>query len=205
MNKDKLYVLLTGLFCSTLLISNILAVKTFTVLGLTLPAAVIVFPIVYIVNDVMTEIYGFQGAKTIIKLGFVMNLIAVISYAISIKLPPSEFCKIQQSFSNVLSNTPRVLLASMLAYLAGSLTNSYIMQKLKEQAEKYLMLRCILSTLFGEGIDAFVFITISFAGTMPVAALVIMAISQALFKTGYEIVIYPVTKSVISKARRLEG
>ena len=201
--QTELYALLTGIATSTLIISNILAFKTFTFFDVVLPCAVIVFPVIYIVNDILAEIYGFKKARRVIFLGFIMNLLAVILYNVAIWLPAPEFFVGADAFSMVLSNSFRVLLASFIAYIFGSVLNSYIMVYLKKKAEKYLFVRCILSTLCGEGLDAILFISIAFYGTMPLDVLLVMIASQALFKTVYEIIIYPVTKMVINYIKSL--
>ena len=202
--KTNLFNILTGLFVGCLLISNVLAAKTFTFLGLVLPTAVIIFPVVYIVNDVMAEIFGFIKAKQIIYTGFVINLLAVICYNVAILLPAPDYATVgANAFAITLSSTWRVLIASLVAYLVGSITNSYIMVKMKEKSENRLMLRCILSTLAGEGLDAFFFISIVFIGTMPIKDLAIMIVAQATFKTLFEVVVFPVTNYVIKMLRNL--
>lgn len=202
--KSELFTALTGLFIGCLLISNVLASKTFTFWGLVLPTAVIIFPVVYIVNDVMAEIFGFQRAKRIIYTGFMINLLAVLCYNIAILLPAPEFAiEGANAFAITLSSTWRVLIASLAAYIVGSITNSYIMVKMKEKSEKNLMLRCIISTLAGEGLDALFFITIAFIGTMPITNLLVMIVAQAIFKTLFEVVVYPITKLVIKTLNNL--
>lgn len=201
--KTELYSILTGVFCTCLIISNILASKTFTFYDIVLPCAVIIFPVIYIVNDVLAEIYGYSKARKVIFLGFILNLIAVICYQISIMLPAPVYYTGSEAFSTVLGSTSRVLLASFTAYMIGSLVNAYLMTYLKKKAEKYLFFRCIGSTLCGEGLDALIFITIAFYGTMPLMVLITMIIAQALFKTIYEIIVYPATRHVIHYVRRL--
>lgn len=199
MKKTDRLSIISGVFCASLIISNILAFKTFTVLGITLPAAVIIFPVVYITNDVLTEVYGFPKARSVIFTGFAMNLVAVLSYQLAVFLPASNSFTGQQAFSQVLGNSWRVLIASFLAYICGSLLNAKIMDRMKNG--KSLMLRCVLSTLFGESADAVIFITVSFLGTIPASVLCIMILSQALFKTVYEIIVFPITKIVIKKIK----
>ena len=114
-------------------------------------------------------------------------------------LPPAQFFAGQEAFQTVLSNSPRVLIASMAAYIVGSLMNANIMDKLRQSSS--LFTRCVLSTLCGEGLDAIIFISVAFLGTMPLASLIAMIISQAVFKTIYEIIMFPVTKRVIGAAR----
>lgn len=201
MKKENLYGILSGVFCASLIISNILAFKTFTIWGFVLPTAVILFPIVYITNDILAEIFGFKKTRTVIITGFMMNVIAVLGYNIAIQLPAPSYFSGQEAFQTVLSNSLRVLIASMTSYMVGSLVNAKVMEKMKNG--KSLFNRCVLSTFIGEGLDALIFITIAFIGTMPLNALLTMIICQAIFKTLYEIVCYPVTRKLIVKAKAL--
>lgn len=202
--KAQLYSVLTGVFVACLLISNVLSAKTFTFGNVVLPTAVIIFPIVYIVNDVMAEIYGFRKARNIIFLGFALNAFAVIAYTIAIALPaPAYAAEGAAAFATILGSTWRILIASFAAYLVGSLANAGIMVRMKEKLQKHLMLRCVLSTLIGEGIDAVIFITIAFFGTMPLQTLLIMIAAQAAFKTLFEVVFYPLTRAVIKRVEQL--
>jgi uncharacterized integral membrane protein (TIGR00697 family) len=201
MKKENLYGILSGVFCASLIISNILAFKTFMIGSVVLPTAVILFPIVYITNDILTEIFGFERTKTVIMTGFAMNIIAVIGYNIAISLPEPPFFEGQEAFQMVLGNSFRVLVASMVSYIIGSLVNAKVMEYLKHG--RSLFNRCVLSTFAGEGLDALIFITIAFLGTIPMASLAVMIVCQAVFKTVYEIIFYPVTRVLILKARNL--
>lgn len=203
LTKTELYATLTGIFTASLIISNIIAGKTFDFFSFTLPCAVIIFPIIYIVNDVLAEVYGYSKTRNVILLGFFMNLVAVICYNATILLPSSAFFENSEAFRIVLGSTARLLIASFTAYLVGSIVNAKLMVYLKDWDEKKLFLRCILSTLFGEGLDAIIFITIGFMGTMPAEALLVMIAVQALFKTVYEIIVYPVTRYVIGSVKSL--
>lgn len=204
LNKTELLQMLTGVFVACLIISNVIAGKTFELGSFVLPCAVVIFPLVYITNDVLAEVYGYEKTKRIIYLGFAMNAIAVSAYFIAIKLPAPAFAtETAEAFAVVLGSTGRMLLASFAAYLVGSLANTRVMVKMKERLSNQLMLRCVVSTLVGEGIDACIFITIAFAGTMPVASLLTMILAQATFKTVYEIVVYPVTRQVIRKVQAM--
>ena len=203
--KTELYQILAGVFVGCLLISNILAAKTFTLGSFILPTAVIIFPLVYIVNDVLAEIYGYEKAKKVIYLGFFMNAIAVTAYNIAIVLPAPVFAgDIAAAFEVVLGNTFRMLVASFAAYIVGSLVNAKVMVKLKAKSEKHLMFRCMMSTLVGEGLDALIFISIAFYGTMPLTDLLVMIVAQAAFKTIFEVVVFPITRIVINKIKTLE-
>jgi len=203
LTKIELYAMLTGVFTASLIVSNIIAGKTFDFFSFVLPCGVIIFPIIYIVNDVLAEVYGYKKARNVILLGFLMNLVAVICYNITIVLPAPAFFENSNAFGVVLGSTFRLLVASFAAYLVGSLVNAKMMVILKKWDEDKLFLRCILSTLFGEGLDAVIFITIGFLGTMPLEALLLMIVAQALFKTVYEIIVYPLTRHVIDSVKAL--
>lgn len=204
LTKSELYAILAGVFTASLIISNIIAGKTFEFFYFTLPCGVIIFPIIYIVNDILAECYGYQKARRVILLGFFMNLIAVICYNITIWLPAPSFFESSDAFGIVLGSTSRLLIASFAAYIVGSILNAKIMVYLKSKSEEKLFFRCIFSTLIGEGCDALIFITIGFWGLVPLGALIMMIVVQALFKTIYEIIVYPLTKIVISKVKRLD-
>jgi uncharacterized integral membrane protein (TIGR00697 family) len=202
-SQMELYPIITALFCGCLIISNILASKTFSLYDIILPCGVVIFPLVYIVGDVLTEIYGFKLAKRTIYLGFIINLIAVIAYQIAIFLPGTDLAT-SNAFSIILGSTPRILIASLISYLVGSYVNAYFMKILKEKYTDYLFARCSISTLFGEGLDAIIFITIAFAGLMPNEVLITMIICQGAFKIIYEIIVYPITRTVINWIKSLD-
>lgn len=204
LTKTDLYAILVGIFCAGLIISNIIASKTFEFFWITLPCGVIIFPLIYIVNDVFAECYGFKKARRAIYLGFFMNLIAVICYNVTMFLPAPAYFTGDSAFHTVLGSTLRLLVASFAAYLIGSLINAKLMVYLKGKYENKLFFRCISSTFAGEGMDALIFITIGFLGTMPVSALLTMIVAQALFKTAYEVVVYPLTRHVIHNVKDLK-
>lgn len=204
LTKTDLYAILVGIFCAGLIISNIIASKTFEFFWITLPCGVIIFPLIYIVNDVLAECYGFKKARRAIYLGFFMNLIAVICYNVTMFLPAPAYFTGDSAFHTVLGSTLRLLVASFAAYLMGSLINAKLMVYLKGKYENKLFFRCISSTFAGEGMDALIFITIGFLGTMPVSALLTMIVAQALFKTAYEVVVYPLTRHVIHNVKDLK-
>ena len=203
LTRTELYAMLSGIFTACLIVSNIIAGKTFDFFSFTLPCGVIIFPIIYIINDVLAEVYGYKKARRVILLGFFMNLIAVICFNITIWLPAPAFFENSDAFGIVLGSTFRLLIAGFAAYIAGSLVNARMMVHLKKWNEDKLFLRCILSTLFGESLDAMIFITIGFFATMPTDALVMMIAAQALFKTAYEIIVYPLTRYVIGSVKAL--
>lgn len=190
--KINTYMILVPLYCVTLVVSNIISNRTFEIGSFMLPSAVIVFPVVYIINDVLTECYGFRMASRAIWTAFALNLMAVMFFNIAVNLPTTTD---YSSYNVVLGSTLKPLIASVLAYLAGSFVNAKIMDLLKNHGS--LMLRCVLSTLLGETIDAAIFISIMFIGVMDFKAVCMMIIAQTSVKTLYEIVAYPITKNVI--------
>lgn len=193
------------LFTTCLILSNILAVKIITIGSWAAPAGVLIFPLAYILNDVIAEVWGFRKARLIIWTGFAMNLLSILFFTVSIAIPPAPFWQNQQAYQTIIGNTPRIVFASLTAYLAGSFLNAFVLSRMKVRNNgKYFGLRAIVSTLAGESIDSLLFITIAFIGIFPAGALLTMVITQALLKTAYEIIILPVTTLVVAKIKKFE-
>ena len=205
---SKLYMVLVTVYVACLLISNVTAVKTFSLGPFNLPAAVLLFPVVYIVNDLLAEVYGFKKARFAIFLGFALNLLMVSYFALAIALPAGPFFGAQDAFATILGSTPRMLIASLAAYLVGSTLNAKIMVSMRDASKSKgslaLFARCIISTFFDEACDSLIFITIAFLGSMPYSQILIMVITQATFKTVYEMVVFPLTNVIIKKVRSVE-
>lgn len=202
---SPLYVFFGILFTSCLLISNIVSVKLIVLGPWVVTAGIIVFPLSYIVNDVISEVWGFKKARFIIWCGFGMNLLAIIVYTLSINMQPASFWQGQQGFASVLQNTPRLALASLIAYLAGTFINSMIMSRMKVISKgKNFSLRAVVSTLFGETVDSFLFIIIAFAGNVPAGVLFEMILVQIVIKTLYEIIVLPITVKVVNAVKKRE-
>jgi uncharacterized integral membrane protein (TIGR00697 family) len=207
--------LVTAVFVSVLIISNIIAVKLIDVFGLVLPAAVILFPVAYIFGDVLTEVYGYSQARKVIWTGFFCNLIAVIAIWIAGLLPAASFWSAgvfttadgaQNAYNAILGFTPRLLAASFIAYLVGEFLNSYVLAKLKLRTQgRFLWLRTISSTIVGEGADSAIFISVAFLGIIPGPGLVTAILSQWLFKVAYEIIATPLTYWVVNLLKRAEN
>ncbi len=204
---SKLFMVIAVIFITCLLLSNLIAGKMWAVTeSITLPAAVILFPVTYIFGDIFTEVYGFKKARTIIWLGFACSFFAVVIYLITIGLPHPGFWENQDAYAVVLGTTPRVALASFVGYLFGEFSNSMILSKLKVKTEgKHLWIRTILSTVVGEGFDSVIFVTISFWGTMDNATVLQMILFQYVFKACYEAVFTPVTYAVVRWVKKKEG
>ncbi len=194
------------LFAITLLVSNLLATKIILVGSWAAPAGVLIFPIAYIINDVIVEVWGYRKARLIIWSGFAVNLLAVLFFTLGILAPPAPFWKNQEAFSTILGNTPRIIVASLLAYLTGSFLNAYVMSRVKILMKgRNFSVRAILSTLFGETADSLIFITIAFAGSFPLEVILGMVVTQAFIKTLYEIVVLPFTILIVNKVKQVEG
>lgn len=204
-----------AIFVTTLIISNIVAVKLVKIGGLTLPAAVVLFPIAYIFGDVLTEVYGYAQARKAIWTGFLCNLLAVVAIWISQILPSAPIWTMQgfdtaegaqTAFVAVLGFSSRLLAASFIAYLIGEFLNSMILAKLKVKTKgRFLWLRTISSTIVGEGADALVFISVSFLGIVPTSVLGGMILSQWIFKVAYEVLATPLTYAVVNALKRAEN
>ena len=194
-------------FVTCLLLSNLVAGKMWAVTpDITLPAAVILFPVTYIIGDVFTEVYGFRKARTIIWLGFACSFFAVLVYLVTIALPHPGYWENQEAYAIVMGTTPRVAIASFSGYLFGEFSNSIILSKLKVATKgKKLWVRTIFSTVIGEGLDSVIFIVISFWGTMENTVVLKMILFQYLFKVVYEVLFTPVTYLVVKTIKKAEG
>jgi hypothetical protein len=193
-------------FVTSLLVANIIAVKLFAVGSLVMPAGVIIFPLSYILGDVLTEVYGYGRARRVIWLGFACNLGAVLAIALAQALPPAGFWDGQAAFERILGYTPRLLLASFLAYLAGEFANAYVLARLKILTRgRWLWTRLVGSTLIGQLLDSAIFITVAFAGVMPPQTLLVAILVQWLAKSAYETVATPLTYWVVNTLKRREG
>lgn len=197
---------ITAVFVTTLVIANIIAVKLIDVFGLILPAAVVIFPVSYIVGDVLTEVYGYAQARRVIWLGFFCNLLAVLAIWAGQALPAAAFWRDQGAYAAILGFAPRLLAASFAAYLVGEFANSFVLARLKVATNgRWLWLRTIASTLIGQGLDSAVFITAAFAAVNPTGILFNMIVTQWLFKVAYEALATPLTYAVVRFLKRREG
>jgi uncharacterized integral membrane protein (TIGR00697 family) len=167
---------------------------------------VIIFPVSYILGDVLTEVYGYRRARQVIWLGFVCNLLAVLAIALAQVLPAAGFWDGQAAFERILGYAPRLLLASFLAYLVGEFVNSYVLARMKILTQgRWLWTRTIGSTLVGQLLDSGVFIAVAFAGVLPQEALLTAIGIQWLVKCAYEAAATPLTYWVVGALKRHEG
>lgn len=212
LSGSRWFLAVSAVFIAALLTANIIAVKLvsfgdYPLVGqLILPAAIIVFPISYIVGDILTEVYGFAAARRVIWLGFAANLVLVIFIYLGQLLPAAGFWDGQDAYERILGFTGRLLIASFAAYLVGEFANSFILAKLKVRMEgRFLFVRTISSTVVGQGVDSAIFITIAFATILPGNELVRLVLTQWLFKVAYETLATPITYLVIGFLKRSEG
>lgn len=202
---SKIFIILCAINITCLLISNIITVKTINILGLIFTAGDILFPITYILNDVFTEVYGFNKSKFIIWTSFFCNLLMVITFKITILLPASEAFEMQHELEKVLGSTPRILIASFIAFLVGNFANSIAMSKMKVRTKgKYLPLRTIGSTLIGEGLDTIIFIPIVFIKSLDLQTIIFLIINIYIFKVLLEIILTPITYRIIKFIKKKE-
>ena len=202
---SKIFIILCAINITCLLISNIITIKTINIWGLIFTAGDILFPFTYILNDVFTEVYGFDKSKLIIWTSFFCNLLMIIIFKITILLPSSESFEMQEELVKILGSTPRILIASFISFLVGNFANSIVMSKMKVKTEgKYLALRTIGSTLVGEGLDTLIFIPIVFINSLDLQTMIFLIINTYLLKVLLEIILTPITYKVIKFIKKKE-
>jgi hypothetical protein len=203
---SQLYLLVTVLFVACLIAANITATKLIEPWGLVMDAGTIVFPVSYILGDVLTEVYGFRAARRVIWLGFLANLLVVAAIALAGVVPGASFWDGQAAYDQILGFVPRILAASFCAYLVGEFANSVVLAKMKvATGGRHLWTRTIGSTLVGQGLDSLIFVTLAFSGVVPVEAMLVMIATQWLVKSAYEALATPVTYAVVGFLKRREG
>ena len=189
------FALMGILFCVCLTIANILEVKIVSVGSLTMTGGLIVFPISYIINDCVAEVWGYRKARLLIWTGFAANFIAVAFIQLAIWLPPSPVWSQQEAFASLFGLTPRIVLASFIAFLVGSFINAYVMSRMKLASQgRRFSLRAVVSTVLGEGADSLLFFTLG-----------VMILSQTLLKSAYEVIALPLTVRVVRWVKRYSG
>ena len=205
-NAYRWYPAVVALFVTCLITANIIAVKPVQVGGLIFPAAVVIFPLAYIFGDILTEVYGYTRARQTIWIGFGCNLVAVAAIWLAGRLPAAGFWPDQAAYEAILGFTPRLLVASFIAYLIGEFLNSFVLAKLKVRtAGRHLWLRTISSTLVGELADSIVFISVAFLGVWPGDQMLTAVVTQWMIKVTYEIIATPLTYGVVGWLKRAEG
>ena len=197
--------LLGILFCVCLITSNILEFKVVQVWQFNLTGGLLIFPISYIINDCIAEVWGFYKTRLIIWIGFFMNFLFLVFTQLAVLLPGAPFWEGKDAFDQVLDFTPRLAFASLIAFLIGSYINAAIISRMKITSKgRFISFRYIVSTLAGESADSFLFFPLAFAGTMPGAELMHIILLQILLKTMYEVLALPITVPLVKRIKRME-
>jgi uncharacterized integral membrane protein (TIGR00697 family) len=193
------FIACAALFVTCLLTANTIAAKLIVVGGLTLTAGIVIFPISYVIGDVLTEVWGYAAARRVIWLGFACNALMVLAVWIGGELPAAPFWSGQAAYQEILGHTPRILLASFAAYLVGEFANAFVLAKLKiATSGRWLWLRTIGSTVVGQGLDSMVFVTLAFAGAVPAGVLTAIVAGQWAVKVAYEAAATPLTYAAVA-------
>ena len=211
MTKSKqqvsvLFMLFSILFCVCLIAANILETKQISVLGISLTGGLIVFPISYIINDCVCEVWGFQKARLLIWTGFAMNFFFVAMGALCDWIPGAPYWDNEAGFHAIFGLAPRVAAASFVAFVIGSFANAYVMSKMKIRDKgRNFSLRAILSTIVGESFDSVIFFPLALGGVVPIEELPKLMLWQVLLKTVYEVIALPITIRIVKALKEHEG
>jgi uncharacterized integral membrane protein (TIGR00697 family) len=200
------FVTCAALFVTCLLTANVIAAKLIVVAGVMLTAGIVIFPLSYVLGDVLTEVWGYAATRRVIWIGFACNAVLVIAVWIGGELPPAPFGASQYAYDEVLGLAPRILFASFIAYLVGEFANAFVLAKLKiATGGRWLWVRTIGSTVVGQGLDSAVFVTLAFAGAMPGSVLAGVIVGQWIVKVVYEAAGTPLVYAVVGWLKAREG
>ena len=199
------FVSVAALFVTCLLTANILAPKLILVFGFAVTVGVIVFPLSYVVGDVLTEVWGYAVARRVIWIGFACNAFMAAALWLGGLVPPAPFWTGQAAWEQTFAQTPRIVVASFVAYLVGEFANSFVLARMKVATHgRWLWMRTIGSTLVGQALDTAVFITVAFAGVLPGGVLASLVLGQWLVKVLYESVATPLTYAAVGWLKSAE-
>ena len=207
--KEKVsvpFMLLGILFNVCLIAANLLETKVIQIGSLTVTAGLLVFPISYIINDCIAEVWGFKKARLIIWSGFAMNFFVVALGLIAVAIPAAPFWEGEEHFDFVFGMAPRIVAASLMAFLVGSFLNAYVMSKMKVASQgRNFSARAIWSTVVGETADSLIFFPVAVGGVIAWKELLIMMGIQIVLKSLYEVMILPVTIRVVKAIKKIDG
>ena len=194
------------LFCVCLITANILETKQIQVLSVSLTGGLIVFPVSYIINDCVCEVWGYSKARMLIWLGFAMNFFFVMVGALCDAIPGAPYWDNEEGFHAIFGLAPRIAAASFIAFICGSFINAYVMSRMKIASNgKNFSLRAILSTVAGESIDSLIFFPLALSSVVPAKELILLMVWQVILKTVYEIIALPITIRVVKALKKYEG
>lgn len=201
-----LFMIFSILFCVCLITANILETKQIQVLSVSLTGGLIVFPVSYIINDCVCEVWGYSKARMLIWLGFAMNFFFVMVGALCDAIPGAPYWNNEEGFHAIFGLAPRIAAASFIAFICGSFINAYVMSKMKIASNgKNFSLRAILSTVAGESIDSLIFFPLALSSVVPAKELILLMVWQVILKTVYEIIALPITIRVVKALKKYEG
>ena len=201
-----LFMLFSVLFCVCLITANVLETKQISFGWINITGGLLVFPVSYIINDCVCEVWGYRKARLLIWLGFFMNFLFVAFGALCDAIPGAPYWHNDEGFHAVFGLAPRIAAASFIAFLAGSFINAYVMSKMKISSHgKRFAFRAIMSTVHGETADSVIFFPLALGGIVPWSEIPALIISQVILKTMYEIVILPITIRVVRRTKQIEG
>lgn len=201
-----LFMLFSMLFCVCLITANVLETKQMSFGPISITGGIIVFPISYIINDCVCEVWGYRKTRMLIWLGFLMNFLFVVFAAICDAIPGAPYWDNDAGFHAIFGLAPRITAASFLAFVVGSFANAYVMSRMKVSSQgRNFSLRAIMSTILGETADSLIFFPLALGGVVPNSELPVLILSQIVLKTLYEILILPVTIQVVRFTKRHEG
>ena len=207
--KDQvsvLFMLFSMLFCVCLITANVLETKQMSFGPISITGGIIVFPISYIINDCVCEVWGYRKTRMLIWLGFFMNFLFVVFAAICDAIPGAPYWDNDAGFHAIFGLAPRITIASFVAFVVGSFANAYVMSRMKVSSQgRNFSLRAIMSTILGETADSLIFFPLALGGVVPNSELPVLILSQIVLKTLYEILILPVTIQVVRFTKRHEG
>lgn len=201
-----LFMIFSILFCVCLITANILETKQIQILSVSLTGGLIVFPVSYIINDCVCEVWGYSKARMLIWLGFAMNFFFVMVGALCDAIPGAPYWDKEEGFHAIFGLAPRIAAASFIAFICGSFINAYVMSKMKIASNgKNFSLRAILSTVAGESIDSLIFFPLALSSVVPAKELILLMVWQVILKTVYEIIALPITIRVVKALKKYEG
>ena len=201
-----LFMLFSILFCVCLIAANLLETKQIAVGPISLTGGLIVFPVSYIINDCVCEVWGYRKARLLIWTGFAMNFFFVTVGAICDAIPGADYWTNDAGFHAVFGLAPRIAAASFVAFLVGSFVNAYVMSRMKIRSKgKHFSLRAIVSTIFGESADSLIFFPLALSDVVPAEELPMLMLWQVILKTAYEVVVLPITIRIVHALKSKEG
>ena len=201
-----LFLLFSMLFCVCLITANVLETKQMAFGPISITGGLIVFPVSYIINDCVCEVWGYRKTRLLIWLGFCMNVLFVMFGALCDAIPGASYWDNEAGFHAIFGLAPRIAAASFVAFVVGSFANAYVMSRMKVSSQgKNFSLRAIMSTIFGETADSLIFFPLALGGVVPTEELPVLILSQIVLKTLYEIIVLPITIQVVKYTKRHEG